>query len=700
MASRAAGAGKKGANALSSSSSGGGIIAGGSGGGAHAKIKKKARGEAPPTQFYSSGQTVRVGATAGNSGASSSVGISVVDSGRASVSVAAATATASDANNNNRDSAAAAKSITDAPPPVRVGSRRVSTARDPSVLVQVPVEYWDPRTGRWSEGAELRAKKDAAFVELPQPLQGEKIIKFDLDSSLRVEHSTPLARDFNLVITGSGGRQRVAVYGEGEGLDVVRVLRGQGAQIVRRKTLPPCAPPPSRPLPPPPVPTAAKPKKGGLRPISEGEILATVRREEEEGEDESNMIIGSRRGGGGGPLVRRKSTGSSDPDLSRVKKQIAASASGDSDLPRSSSTGIKDGWYSRRLEGGRGGEAAEEGRGLSTGNTARMGSNSGGGVGSSRRKQRSDQSLNSDEVSSGSFQQDDDFDYHRRRLLLRGSDSSLATASSEDDPDGVFGLGGGRRGSSGTSSQRSSEPRELAPQLQHQPPDLRRVAGVEDEKLERYKFLLVNIEEDPNLLDPGELGAGDGGYAGCGFDDYPDDLMEGEDETDRRREQLQEQMPKWIRKSFEELDLDISGTEHERRKSSSSAFSAAAAAKSRSMPRGSPSPTAAAPKRHSRLRQAASVDLGDGYLRSVSVNSSLSEEAFQQGLDSPSTPPPSSRPPPPLRQASRTSSKKVHHSHKRPHREKKRPVMLFDDGEGEGGEGGGGTSRRRTGEEV
>ncbi len=68
MASRAAGAGKKGANALSSSSSGGGIIAGGSGG-AHAKIKKKARGEAPPTQFYSSGQTVRVGARAGNSGA-------------------------------------------------------------------------------------------------------------------------------------------------------------------------------------------------------------------------------------------------------------------------------------------------------------------------------------------------------------------------------------------------------------------------------------------------------------------------------------------------------------------------------------------------------------------------------------------------------------------------------------------------------
>ena len=533
-----------------------------SSGGAHAKIKKKAavvvanRREGGGAQFYSTGQTVRVGGGGGNN------------------------------NNNPSSNAAAGRKDGDVAgvgvgAVARAGSRRVSTARDPSVLVQAQVEYWQPATGKWAEGGVVKVKKDEALLELPSGARGDSF-RFLLDHSLRVEHSTPLSRDFHLVLTGSGGRHRVAVYSEGEGQDLIKVLRTQGAQVVRRRVLPPCLPPPRPPN---------RPNPAGLRPISEGQVLHVSRQEEDE-DDEMT-------------LIRRKSTGSSDPDIQRVRKS--------GDLPRSSSTGIKDAssppWFKLGPE--------EEGRGLSTGSTRK----------SNKRQQRSDQSLNSDEVSSGSFHQDD-----HREMLRHGSDSSLATASSDD---GVFGINILRRSS---SAKREDE-------------DEDETSRADDEKLERYKFMLVNIEEDPSMLDPSEL---DGEYRRCDFDDYPDlTLPEGAPDTpDASSAAALGQVPRWIRKSFEELDLDVSVTEHRKRSRES--------------------PTTRH-NRHRYLRQSSSMLERSSSVTSSEASSSLSR---LESVESPTSPPPPPLPPRPPLLKQTSSSKRKGKKHKR-------PVMLFTD-EGDG----------------
>ncbi len=490
----------------------------------------------------------------------------------------------------------------------RVGSRRVSTARDPSVLVQVQVEYWRQAAGRWAEGAIVKAKKDEAFLELPGE---EETVRFRLDHSLRVEHSTPLSRDFHLVLSGSpGGRWRVAVYGEGEGQDLIRVLRAQGAQVIRRRVLPPCLPPPR----PPP-----KSAKGLLRPISEGQVLQVVGSGQEEEDDMT--------------LIRRKSTGSSDPDIQRVRKSA--------DLPRSSSTGIKDPaansppWFKL-------GPEEEESRGLSTGSTRK------------KRQQRSDQSLNSDEVSSGSFHQDHDDDDEGREVL-RGSDSSLATASSDE---GVFGINVLKRSS---SKRDDGDDEEDDVDIAKDEADRKR--------LERYKFLLVNIEEDPSLLDPSGL---DGEFRRCDFDDYPDLTLPEGDVPDAAAKSsgtsLSEQVPRWIRKSFEELDLDVSVTEHRKRS------------------RESPQSRDQRQRQHRYLRQTSSLSATSSEASaSASLSRLESPVSPQSPPQSPRPPPQSPRPPPlpprpPLLKQTSKSSTTSSSSSKRS-KKQKRPLMLFQDEE-------------------
>ena len=86
--------------------------------------------------------------------------------------------------------------------------------------------------------------------------------------------------------------------------------------------------------------------------------------------------------------------------------------------------------------------------------------------------------------------------------------------------------------------------------------------SVTNDKLERFKFLLVNIEEAEDMLDPGEFGAGSGEMVQCEFDDYPDQVFSYPINND---DVARSPGPSWIRRSFEELNLDSVSTEHKRR---------------------------------------------------------------------------------------------------------------------------------------
>ena len=60
-------------------------------------------------------------------------------------------------------------------------------------------------------------------------------IKFILDSKLRIEHSVPFAKDFQLTLSGGGEliRHRVAFFSEDIGLDLIAFLQDRGVQIIR-----------------------------------------------------------------------------------------------------------------------------------------------------------------------------------------------------------------------------------------------------------------------------------------------------------------------------------------------------------------------------------------------------------------------------------------------------------------------------------
>ena len=60
-------------------------------------------------------------------------------------------------------------------------------------------------------------------------------IKFTIDSSLRIEHSVPFAKDFQLTLSGGGEliRHRVAFFAEDQGLDLISLFRDKEVQVIR-----------------------------------------------------------------------------------------------------------------------------------------------------------------------------------------------------------------------------------------------------------------------------------------------------------------------------------------------------------------------------------------------------------------------------------------------------------------------------------
>ena len=77
-------------------------------------------------------------------------------------------------------------------------------------------------------------------------------------------------------------------------------------------------------------------------------------------------------------------------------------------------------------------------------------------------------------------------------------------------------------------------------------------------RLDKYKFVLPDDFKDEDKFDPGLLGlVEDPGVMRFEFDDYPDSVYEsGPDDMDGIQDHLRREH-EWIRKSYEELDLDL-----------------------------------------------------------------------------------------------------------------------------------------------
>ncbi len=98
------------------------------------------------------------------------------------------------------------------------------------VSVQVEAEFWnDAWGGRWCDGAKVSVKKTKLVVEW----QKEEVVAFKIDAALIVEHSEPLSRDFNLLITASQTRLnvRVALFSEHDAEQCVEALEKAGAKV-------------------------------------------------------------------------------------------------------------------------------------------------------------------------------------------------------------------------------------------------------------------------------------------------------------------------------------------------------------------------------------------------------------------------------------------------------------------------------------
>ena len=69
------------------------------------------------------------------------------------------------------------------------------------------------------------------------PRAQKKKVKFIIDSSLRIEHTEPLAKDFQLTFSGGGelNRHKVAFFSEEEPLACLQFFKERGVQVIRKR---------------------------------------------------------------------------------------------------------------------------------------------------------------------------------------------------------------------------------------------------------------------------------------------------------------------------------------------------------------------------------------------------------------------------------------------------------------------------------
>jgi len=340
---------------------------------------------------------------------------------------------------------------------------------------------------------------------------------------------------------------RLALFNEEDGSTCLRTLREAGAKVISVRRLNPPNPPLATPmtLPPHHRPSIL------LRPISEVEPLysghSDVEEDAKQRRTSSDFVtqVKMRIDGGKQKVLRRKSTGESD--------FVARKGNPSSTINHvSPSASIKDKstWYFNPVTESKDSDSS---RGLSTAESAKI----------KRQKQKSNLSLTSDagsriSNSSGMSESETSTEEEEGDLKAENADQYSEGEKSDDRPDGLI--------------------RDLACRLKFGKSEEVTEEGMQDtcqyvpnrktnEKLEKFKFLLVNLEDNEEVLDPGEFGVS-GDYVGCHFEDYPviDSSNPTTPSTKSRRKRSNSRNKEWIRRSFEELDLESVSTEHDSRK--------------------------------------------------------------------------------------------------------------------------------------
>ncbi len=405
--------------------------------------------------------------------------------------------------------------------PAKARVRALVDRHQPALLknaaVSVQVEHWHEETRRWSQGATATVTKSSVVIE-----SACGFLRLST-SPLRVEHSTPLSRDFHLELVSERRRQRLAVYSEDDGERLIAALERGGAQVVQRRVLP-------------------APRRSKLRPISEGQPLSALKvAVEDKTRPLSEGMDGQRKS-----LSRRKSTGSSDNCESPPRyysntpaRVMRTSSSGEDNVTKTArdASSTSSVLWCRRYGEEKNAVGVEEGRGLSTGSTRMR-----------RRKlhSRSDQSLNSDELSnSGSNKEEEEEDDEDSEVFYYESSSTEVDNDADITDGGLFKVLKHKKDRLGIQERRHDN-------------------DIRSDKLDKFRFLL---DDDNSLLDPAEFGA-TGDFIRSDFDDYPQ-LSEVPASAESTSNDLRAQMPSWIRKSFEELELEVNSTKHEMRRRSS-----------------------------------------------------------------------------------------------------------------------------------
>lgn len=396
-----------------------------------------------------------------------------------------------------------------------------------SSSVEIEIEYWHQAAKTWTNEAFLKVNKNQGKVTINSEFEK---VKLDLDSNLRVEHTNPISRDFNIILGCNGAKYRIAVLSEFDGNSLILALSKLGATVIPRRSLPPCV------------------VKSGLRPISEGQVLTSS------GSPSSPLPPNMHLETGRNPILRRKSTGStSDHSYNRLNSpSTAVMASEDHSaledevlLPRSNSMCVKDPEAPVFFHsiGGTQTTNPEKLETFSRRLNHRLEDRK-------NAQSRSDQSLNSDEIS------------HENSSYTSTSscNTSVSSGTGSETEEGFDDFHTTEEIGHYTSDGLGSNPESLTGSL---PRKAGVISGNNKRKMEKYEFLLVNIEGDRDILDPSHFGVA-GEMVQCNFDDYPEDTFSLQDEVDYLSESP---MPQWIRRSFEDLDLEFASTTHERKNS-------------------------------------------------------------------------------------------------------------------------------------
>lgn len=435
----------------------------------------------------------------------------------------------------------------------------------------LPVEYWCSTIGRWTDAAHLSVNKnrtklylDVLFpnsVESHNQTSRERRIKFLLDTSLRVEHSQPLSVDFHLVLSGGGEvvRHRVAVFTEDEGVAVVKLLEGRGAQVIRRRTVLP------KPASSPVLQQQQQLKKKPLRPISEGEQLIAITSSfgasvtsiashidtsipQPPHEKGTNMTQNHK-------VLRRKSTGSYDsyhqnnPQTTGQYHNRTSMIKSARPFRRNSMTSRSKGGYDKTTwYYGHYDKKDDDDEYYNDEEIMRYDAK--------RTTKNSRQSLETDEEES-SEEEEEEGSFSD----INSSRTPYNLSTHHDETDGAKLLSSVRgKLPSFFHSSPSLNASRVSRASSNQSKPIQRVPT--NERLEKYKFMLVGIEPDDSL-DPGTFGLDpeDGmSYIGLEFTDYPSEIFCPSPLTVETEVASQLERRSWIRKSFEELHLDTTKT--------------------------------------------------------------------------------------------------------------------------------------------